>query len=1149
MLSSRSCFVLLIRPGLLPVRSQIKLTDEHMKRFSLAMMRKKPFKLGLRKSESWLFWRGAFTSVIGFLLCLEMLIGVSAQEKKVDMVLISGKPIEREIVGGELHTYLVRLTAGQWMRVVVEQRGIDLAVALIAPDGRQMTEANVSKGGFGRESLSYEAAVNGDYRLVIRSPIIATALKGDYQVRLEVKATATTQDKKRSAAEQLLAEAARLSLQGGATAAQTIENAQAALPLWRELGDRYWEAHTLHLIGVAYLSSNKYDQAIEFFSQALAIRREVKDRAGEGITLNNLGQVYRLRGPFDKAIEYYEQALVISREIKDRAGEASILAGLGVAFGPLGSFEKAIEYYEQAMVISREIKDRRGEGASLNGMGNSYYSLSRFEKAIEYYEQGLAIRRETKDWASVVSSLSNLGNTYNSLGRHERAIEYLEQALVISREIKHRRFEAISLNNLGDAHRLLSHYEKAIECYEQSQAAFREIGDQVNVGHGLANLGDAYLSQGRYEKAIENYKQALAISRERKNRATEGYILNGLGDAYARARLDERAIECFDQALALSREVKDQANVATALRGLAEVERNRGNSDQARAYIAESLRISEALRSDLVRSESRASFLASVQNSYELYIDLLMRQHRNEPTQGFDTLAVEVSERQRARGLLDLLVEARADVRQGVDASLLERERLLSRQLNDKAQRLTQTNTPEQSAVLKQEISQLETEYEQAQAAIRKNSPHYAALAQPQPLKLNEIQQQLDTGTLLLEYSLGKERSYLWAITKDSLASYELPKEEQIQQSARQVYDLLTARDTKTPVERGTRPVVDETQLHIAAQTLSQTLLGPVAATLGDKRLVIVADGVLQYIPFAMLPEPISGKANRRQGEQAVGAYVPLIAGHEIVNLQSVSTVAVLRTELAARRPASKEVAVLADPVFSTNDPRVKTGTAVSSSLPPQMRGNAAEQETLNLTLRDFRGQLERLFYSRDEAEAIYAAAPAGSGFKALDFQATRTVATSAYLSQYRIVHFATHGLLNSDHPYLSGLVLSLVNEKGEQQDGFLRLHEIYNLHLNADLVVLSACQTALGKEIKGEGLIGLTRGFMYAGAPRVVASLWKVDDVATAELMKRFYRAMLQEKQRPAAALRAAQLEMMKKQRWQSPFYWAAFTLQGEWK
>jgi CHAT domain-containing protein len=191
--------------------------------------------------------------------------------------------------------------------------------------------------------------------------------------------------------------------------------------------------------------------------------------------------------------------------------------------------------------------------------------------------------------------------------------------------------------------------------------------------------------------------------------------------------------------------------------------------------------------------------------------------------------------------------------------------------------------------------------------------------------------------------------------------------------------------------------------------------------------------------------------------------------------------------------------------------------------------------------------KLERLYFSGAEADTIASFAPESQRLKAVGFQAKKTSVTSAELSDYRIVHFATHGLINTQHPELSGIVLSLIDERGQPIDGFLRLHEIYNLRLNADLVVLSACQTALGKEIKGEGFIGLSRGFMHAGAPRVVASLWRIDDRATAELVALFYKAMLEKKLRPAAALQQAQIEMSKK--WPSPYHWAGFTLQGEWR
>jgi CHAT domain-containing protein len=288
--------------------------------------------------------------------------------------------------------------------------------------------------------------------------------------------------------------------------------------------------------------------------------------------------------------------------------------------------------------------------------------------------------------------------------------------------------------------------------------------------------------------------------------------------------------------------------------------------------------------------------------------------------------------------------------------------------------------------------------------------------------------------------------------------------------------------------------------------------------------------------------------------KRPTGDVSPLIVDHEIISSPSASVLALLRHEFAKRRPAPKTIAVIADPVYTAEDPRVESGRAQTKAVPsyhsvPFLGQGAATRDIDRSANETGLGAFRRLRFSREEADAITALVPARTELKALDFDASRETATSDELSEYRILHFSTHGLLNSQHPELSGLVFSLLDEQGRPKDGFLRVQDIFNMKLNADLVVLSACQTALGKQIRGEGLVGLTRGFMYAGSPRVVASLWKVDDRATSELMKLFYRAMLLDGLRPAAALRAAQTSLSRQKGWEAPYYWAAFTLQGEWR
>lgn len=1061
------------------------------------------------------------------------------------------KPINREIAGGESHTYRIRLTAGQFLRVVAEQKAIDVTLTLVAPDGKQAVEMNLTRAG-GLESLSEQASASGDYQLTLRAAG-SDKLVGSYQARLEVKETATSQDRQRIAAERLMLEANELRKQGGKTAEQTIEKLQQALLVWRETGDQYWVAWSLSNIGVAYSNLSRFEKAIEYFEQALPIHREASDRSGEGSTLNNLGVAYAGMSRSEKAIEYYEPALAIAREIKNRSEEGNTLRNLGSVYWSLSRFEKALEYREQALAIYREVKNRADEASALNALGSTYSSLSRFEKALEHYEQALAIHREVKNRFGEGIVFNNLGRVYNALSRYEKAIEFYEQALTIYREVKQRSNEGIALNALGNAYSSLSRFDKAIECYEQALAIAREVKNRFGEGNALDNLGNVYSSLSNNEKAIEYLGQALTIYREIKNRAGEGNALNSLGRVHSSLSRYEKAIEYYDQALTIAREVKIRYREADVLYNLAQANLAQGNIPAAQIHIEESLKVAESIRADLLSPESRHSFLANVQNFYQLHTDLLMRRHQAEPTMNFDALAVEVSERQRARSLLDLLTESGTDLRQGIAPALIKREQTLSEKLNDKAQQLTKAAKPEQIAHLKREISQLENDYEQAQTAIRKASPQYAALTQTQPLKLKEIQAQLDADTLLLEYSLGKERSYLWAITRDSLTTYELPKEEEIKKNALAVYELLTARNTKKSgelaIQRKSRISEAEAKLPAAAQALSATLLAPAAAQLGNKRLVIVADGALQYIPFAMLPDPaVSGK-----NLPTANNFQPLIIGHEVVSLPSASALAIQRTELADIQPAPKTLAVIADPVFDKTDARFKTPTLESGDKAQPQTVAFADERSLEHIADKFDGTgklvIRRLRFTQQEADGLLALAPKTSRFGATGFQASRATVLGGDLAQYRYVHFATHGLLDTERPGLSSLVLSMVDAQGKTENGFLRANDIYNMKLPAELVVLSACQTGLGKEVKGEGLIGLTRGFMYAGARRVVVSLWSVNDKATADLMEKFYRRILKDNERPAAALRAAQIEMWKQKAWQSPYYWSAFVIQGEWR
>jgi CHAT domain-containing protein len=1095
-----------------------------------------------------------------------------------------GKPIERELSGGQSHSYKITMISGQYLQVVVAQRGIDVAVALFTPDGKKISEVDSERLVEGSEAVSTIAESPGVYLIEARSAE-KTAKAGRYEIKVEELRAATADDKYRVAGEAIFREAERL--QNGTLEAKrksiekyhealelyqrasdrrmevqtlinigevyrllgemrkALEKYNEALPISQVVGDRRGEAQALNNIGSIYWALGEMGKALEKYNESLPIVRAIGNRRGEAVMLNNIGTVYWALGEMGKALEKYNESLPIRRAMADRRGEAIMLNNIGDVYRLLGEAQKALEKHNEALPITRSVSDRRGEALTLNKIGMAYLSLGEAQRALEKHNEALPITRALGDRAGEVDTLGNIGVVYLSVGEMQKALEKYNETLPITRALGDRRGEATTLNNIGAAYRLLGETQKALEKYNETLLIKRAIGDRWGEAIALNNIGDAYRLLGEAQKALEKHNEALPITRAVGNRGGEAIALNNIGAAYLSLGETQKALDMFNESLPIFRTVSDRNGEATALLRIARVEQIRGNLTQARQAIEQAASLVESLRTSIAGPEFRASYFANRQEFFETYIDVLMEQRRQNPAEGIDAVALAVSERARARSLLELLKEARADIRQGVDNSLLERERSLQQRLNARAvaqaSLLNRKHNPEQADAIAKEIATITAEYEEVQAQIRDRSPRYAALTQPQPLGLTEIQQQaLDEDTLLIEYALGEKRSYLWLVSHRSIDSYELPPRAELEAAARRVYELLTVRPK--------RWVPPDPQFIAQAKTLSGMLLGPVAPRLGGKRLVVVAPGALSYLPFGALPPPEDEK-------RPAGGYEPLIAKHEVVSVPSASVLSLIRRETAGRQRAAKSVAVLADPVFEESDPRLASAKTVNSS-GETLAAPAGDAEDSELTrairtmnFSDARDGFTRLAFSRQEAESIIALTPKGTGLKATDFNASRELVLSPQMSQYRILHFATHGLLNSERPELSGLVFSLIDRKGKSQDGFLRLHEIYNLQLNADLVVLSACETGLGKEIKGEGLIGLTRGFMYSGAPRVIASLWNVDDLATAELMKLFYQRLLKDGMPAGAALRAAQLELSRQKRWASPYFWAGFVLHGEWK
>ena len=1073
-----------------------------------------------------------------------------------------GEPIERELKGGEGHSYRVMLTAGHYLKVVVEQKGIDVVVTLFGPNQNKLIEVDSPNGTDGPEPVVFIAEADGEYRLETRS-LEEKAPLAKYEIKIEQLRQSIPSDKDYVAARRIFVDAVQLRLKGTAESLRgSIEKYKEALSLFRQVGDRLEEASTLSEIGGRYWDLADNEKALDYYHQALPLWRALGNSMREGQDLHNIGTAHWQSGNASKALEYFSQALPLLRAAAARQEEAITLQMTGVAYSDLGYLREAFDYFNQALALQRSLGNRRDEAVTLVNIGVNHFKSGDFQKALAYSLESLPLRRVTGDRRGEAATLNNIGALYWRLGQQQQALEYYNQALQLRRETGDRSGEVSTLTNIGVAYRQMDQVPKALKYLTEALSLSRTIGNRRGEAGTLQELGVVHRLLGEPEKAHEYYNQSLLLRQAVGDKWSEAITLSRIGENYVVWGKPREGLDHSKRALAIHEAVGDRAFKAITLQTMARAQRDLGQLNDARINLEAALNIVESTRSTFANQELRTSYLESNQSLYEIYIDLLMQMNKDQSSTADHALAFQVSERARARSLLDILTESRADIRQGVEPALLERERSTQQQLSVRSERfarlLSSKHREEQEKAARKEIEALLTEYQEIQAEIRAKSPRYAALTQPQPLSLKEIQQLLDKDTLLLEYALGEERSYLWAVTPTSVESFELPKRAEIETASRLVYDLFTARNRMVRFEeadeRHARIGEADLKYPDAAGALSSMLLGPIANQLKNRRLLIVGDGVLQYLPFAALPLPDSS------GRRLQNNYLPLIARNEVVNLPSASTLAILRKELSGRKRASRTVAVLADPVFDGSDERVKatkprTSSQASGLEPTKVNGAVTENE-LTRSVRDLPSEegslfpLPRLPFTRREAEAIVAFAPAKQYEKAVDFTASRATALDPGMSRYRYIHFATHVILNTRHPELSGIVLSLVDQDGKPQDGFLLSHEVFNLNLPAELVVLSGCKTGLGKEVKGEGLLSLTRGFMYAGSARVLVSLWDVNDKSTAELMAHFYEGMLgKQRLKPAAALRQAQIAMWKSPQWRAPYYWAAFALHGEYR
>ena len=901
--------------------------------------------------------------------------------------------------------------------------------------------------------------------------------------------------------------------------------------------------------GRRLLKRGRADQALIQLRNALNLYAAAKNSSGVAAAHNELGDLYLRQGQYQVALDNYQKALdgFLVFEKKDavnsaaanaaaaQVGAAGVASGLGdnsfnanlmlakigdVNFR-LGKIEEARAAYGR-MVVKKPESTASKVGRRFGGFGAIAGGISTGRVSVAAPTGGVTTLLEAK----------------KELDEYRVSIVYSSYELGLGR---------LDYEN-GDFVSAGKHFENALEASGSSLAGIASLG-QVRRFRAASrtSLGDVALRTGKFKDATKFYNDAKKGAQEDKRLDLTWPAQRGLGRSLWLQALQER----------------DQKK-ANTLR------------EQALANYRESLTTLETLRQGSLRAdESRTTFLATTKDVFDeaasSYAAMALLTSAGAPLSGkaleYASEAFRINEQSRARSLLDLLSETNAVITEGVPAELLKRKQDNLDRQQDIADILTGINVSTEELKnkpkeLDDELEKLQTEYEEIENQIRAASPRYATLTANKPMTLAEVQQSvLDDQTVLVEYALQADDSYLYAVSKGAVSLFKLPARATVERlatdlRAQLIPSKLQRRIVGIDVVDANRGLAvassapeEATAFVAASNALYKAVLEPAAGMIGEKRLMVVADGALNYVPFEVLLKTADA------GDFASLGY--LVKSNEIIYAPSASVVGAIKQQRA--KTENRAVLVIADPVFNSNDARAKKGTATPAtdaevrglgiqSAVADVAGGTPAPAAANATMEGL--PLARLNGTRVEAEQISKLTKASGGQADvwLDLDANEDNLGTRDISKYRIIHVATHGLLNAERPQFTGVVLSLVGNKS--RDGFVRTDEVFNLRLGSPLVMLSACETGLGKEKRGEGVIGLTRAFMYAGAPTVGVSLWSVADKSTADLMTDFYQRLLSTST-PATtsgALRGAQLAMISGKKYSAPFYWAPFVLVGDW-
>jgi CHAT domain-containing protein/Tfp pilus assembly protein PilF len=1050
--------------------------------------------LCLRKSK-WLGSRG-----------LSFLLGIG-----ILLVLQACQPTEGTIRTGESVVITLALEKGQFQAVTLKQRDSNLKMTLTSPADKGV-RVDYFDGPVGKEKLFWKAEETGAYKLAV-SLTSKESLTGNYELAIQPRRMSTAQDDNCWEAQRLYAEAHQsyeeLKPDDPAFTHKrdlVVKTYEDAAGKWRAAGEFSLSAITLIRLGHMMYDQRKYAEAQTYYGQALREAQFASDLRGQADAIANLGLVSdRLSKTWEdkqQARQLFDQALGLSLQAGDGLVEAKTHNNLGRYYRSIGEFQLAKEHYTQAVIKMKALGDREQEGLVLANLGAAYRSLGLKADAEKAYNDALDIQRKLGDVAEQARCQNGLGRVLDLLG--ERTIEEKEKA-------RQKFEEAVNLGKESNDRDFFEHNLGTI-CYE--------------LGMTYNSLGESHKARDLFNQALTHLRTAFELreggDKFQHTLASLGMLAQALGQK-------QEARRYLEQALTICRNINDVDQEASVLAALARGARDDNRLVEAKTRIEEALRIVESVAVRISSPDLRSSYTMAQRPFSELYVDILIRLQRQKPhrksSANYHKVAWLEIERARMAAVqesVDIL-----DLLPSQDVSQTDVEKLRKMRSDFRIVR-TLPNSPENLA----QISKLTTDYQKLESQIDRRIPRAAKQVNPSVNldRLREIQDVLKKDTLLLEYALGEDRSYLWAITPSTFEVFALPGQAQLEGLARQVLDSMASP----------RKIKAETRA--ASVKLSNWLLGQVASRLGDKKLLIVTDGILDRTQFGALPTPVASTAATQLNSHM------LIEDHEIAYAPAAMTLLLLPGPRGESQGPASSIVAIADPVYNAHHPQAthckkgeprETSAIAETSLTDQM---AEELPPVPF------GESEREAFRM----AVFGSLDPSSRHELFGFEAKRSNVLADKLINAKIVAFYMHGAFNPRDQEMTGLVLSrltrLNKECVKEKNFLLNLPDIYQLKLSADLVTLIACDTARNQTMRGFGLGSIARGFMYAGAARVMGTLWAVNDRSSLELATRFYRNY-RAGQTASQALRNAQLSFLNDNNpdWRHPYYWAGFVLMGE--